>query len=243
MKLLRHARLLVERLLRVQITNLQHLFPYREPRPTDVSNVEILADPGFRDAVNTALPYTFLDTARLANLWQMAQSSNPAGCAVEVGSYRGGSALVIGRAVPDRTVYVCDSFQGFGEQVIDRRLDPLFNPSQFRDVTADSVRRLLGREAPNCTVIEGFFPASDTQGAVRNVSFAHIDVDLHAAVRDCLNHLAPLALPRALFILDDARRGTPGVDLAVTEFLETHPDWLALPLYPSQTLLLKSGHP
>jgi hypothetical protein len=54
---------------------------------------------------------------------------------IEVGSYKGGGAIHISNSCPDRTIFVCDTFEEFGDLPIDPSLDHLFARERFRDTT------------------------------------------------------------------------------------------------------------
>lgn len=233
----RRVRLLLERLLSAQITRVPTgFFPFREPRGVDVGNLAVLRDPAFRRALDLALPHTFLDTARLANLWQLCRMSNPAGAVAEIGVYRGGGALLLSQAAPGRRLFACDTFNGFQGQRLGA-LDRLFTVEQFRDSSAAQVRGLLSPHAADFRLIEGIFPDCDQAGVVDGLSFVHLDVDIHDATLACLRHVAGRCLDRALIVVDDYRRGAEGCDRAVDGFIRDHPQWAAFPLYPGQALL------
>lgn len=235
----RRVRLMLERLLSAQITRVPApFFPFREPRGVDVTNIAVLRDPAFRRALDAALPHTLLDTPRLANLWQLCRMSNPAGAVAEIGTYRGGGALLLSQAAPDRRLFVCDTFAGFKGQRLDGALDRLFTPEQFHDCSAEQVRALLTPYAADFRLIEGAFPASDPAGAVAGLSFVHLDVDIHDATLACLRRIAERCVDRALVVVDDYRRGADGCDRAVESFVREHRQWTAFPLYPGQALLV-----
>jgi hypothetical protein len=63
-------------------------------KPMDESHLEVLADPAFQASVNEVKKLTLLDTARLANLWQLCRMSNPSGSLIEIGSYKGGGRFI-----------------------------------------------------------------------------------------------------------------------------------------------------
>ena len=68
----------------------------------DRSNIEILADAEFQRSVREVEDLTLLDTARLANLWQLCRSTDLSGAMLEVGSFRGGGALHLSNCCPTR---------------------------------------------------------------------------------------------------------------------------------------------
>ena len=49
----------------------------------DESHLEVLADLKFQASVDEVKDITLLDTARLANLWQLCRMTNPAGSLIE----------------------------------------------------------------------------------------------------------------------------------------------------------------
>src|ERR1700749_3816505 len=67
--------------------------PMPHLRPLDASEVEVLHDPDFQRSCEQVMRFTVLDPPRLANLWTLARLTNSRGNIIEVGVYRGGSAL------------------------------------------------------------------------------------------------------------------------------------------------------
>lgn len=226
-----------------QVTPAVPGFPIQ--KPIDAHGVEVLADPAFQASCQQAAPYTFLDTPRLANLWQLARLTDPAGALCEIGSYRGGGALHISNACPGRRMYICEAFaQSFSR--VDPTLDSSFHADLFKDNTRAGVEALF--QGRDYRILDGFFPAScRTQGEhLPPLSFVHLDVDVYEGTRDSLAYLHPRMLPRSMIVLDDYRRRADGVMKAVAEFTAQHRTWSAFPLFPGQGILLPStwyGHP
>jgi predicted O-methyltransferase YrrM len=204
-------------------------------KPLDPREIELLADPAFQDSCRAVYALTLLDTPRLANLWQLARLSHPAGHLLEVGSYRGGSALHLSNACPDRRLFVCDSFAGF--RALDPQDDRAFNATMFRDATREDVERLFAGRGRAVTVVAGYFPESCAGLELGPLSFVHLDVDTYEATRGALAYLPPLMSERALMVVDDYQRTAKGVDRALAEFVQAHSDWALFPLFPSQALL------
>lgn len=205
-------------------------------KPIDPLGVELLADAAFQASCEEVYSLTLLDTPRLANLWQLSRLTDPAGQLIEVGAYRGGSALHLSNACPDRHLFVCDSFTGFRQ--LHPKLDRVFDAAMFKDTSREAVEALFRRRQRRATVVAGFFPESCAGLELRPLSFAHLDVDTYEATRAALAFLADKMLPRSLIVLDDYHRTADGVDAALAEFTTTHPDWTLLPLFPSQALLM-----
>jgi hypothetical protein len=106
----------------------------------DESHLEVLIDLKFQASVDDVKDITLLYTARLAILWQLCRMNNPAGSLIEVGSYKGGGAIHISNSCPDRTIFVCDTFEEFGDLPIDPSLDHLFPRERFRDTIFELVK-------------------------------------------------------------------------------------------------------
>ena len=208
-------------------------------KPIDPHGVEVLADPEFQASCRHVAPYTFLDTPRLANLWQLARLTDPAGALCEIGSYRGGGALHLSNACPNRRIYICESFaQSFGRLHPD--LDTSFTSELFKDNTRATVEALF--QGRDYRILDGFFPESCRASGVELplLSFVHLDVDVYEATRDSLEYLRTHMLPRSLIVLDDFHRKAKGVMRAVSEFNARHPDWKGFPLFPGQGVLIPS---
>jgi O-methyltransferase len=200
--------------------------------------VEILSDPEFRSSVAQVKDYTCLDIARLANLWNLARLAGP-GIFLEVGSFRGGTALHICNAIGHRgaSFYCFDPFEEGGfENLSDQ--DTCFKPSDFTDTRYEAVVKLLSSR-PNAKVIQGYFPAAAESLNLHDIAFCHLDVDVYEATKNSLDYLAPRLAARSLIVLDDINhRETPGVNTAVAEFRAGHPSFLFIPVFPVQAVLL-----
>jgi hypothetical protein len=213
---------------------------------TDPSGIDVLHDAEFRRSVDTVRPYTYLDTARLANLWQLCRLSNPQGNMLEAGVFRGGSSLHLHNCAPSRKIFLCDTFEGFGKLRIDDDLDGRFKPhpdvdpsdNGFANTSPELVRDLMSRRTSNFRMIIGCFPGSDVNNDVDNLSFAHIDFDLYASIVETLEYLDSRFIDKSVIVIDDYLRTSEGVVKAVAEFLETSRHWAAIPVYPGQGVLL-----
>jgi O-methyltransferase len=200
--------------------------------------VEMLQDKEFSASVEQVKEYTLLDIARLANLWNMVRMVGP-GAFVEVGTFRGGTALHICNAMLNRDApfYCFDPFEkGTFENISD--VDGPFIPDPFTKTRFKSVVELLSPR-PNAKVIQGYFPAAATDLNLQDIAFCHLDVDIYDATRKCLEYLAPRLAPRGIIVVDDyGVADTPGVKKAVDEFLAERPSFLLVSMFPVQALLL-----
>ncbi len=200
--------------------------------------VDLLFDPEFRRSVEQVKEYSCLDVVRLANLWTTAQLVGP-GIFVEVGSYKGGTALHICNAMRNRdsAFYCFDPFEDGGFERM-AECDAAFHPNDFRDTQYESVVRLLSSK-PNARAVRGFFPAAAEGIDLHDIAFGHIDVDIYDSTKKCLEFLAPRLSPRGVLLVDDVgHREAPGVRIALDEFLACHPSFIAIPMFPCQALVM-----
>lgn len=204
--------------------------------PLDENGVEILKDDNFLKSCKEIKPYSLLDTNRLVNLWEYCKRSNPEGAIVEIGSYKGGGALHLSNCQPNRHIYVFESFEGF--EAVDAKLDANFNMQQFKDTAQAQVENLFKSKGRNATVTPGFFPESSKKLSLPSISFVHLDVDIYKATIESLLFLDDKMMDKSFIILDDCRRSCEGVDKAVEEFIKKSKNWVYLPLFPSQGLLV-----
>jgi O-methyltransferase len=214
---------------------------YRNSKITkqmDESYLEVLDDPIFIASVDEVKKVTLLDTARLANLWQLCRLSNPAGSLIEIGSYKGGGAIHISNSCPERTIFVCDTFEGFGDLPMDPKLDHLFARERFRDTSFDFVKSHWSQKGRDVRWVQGYFPESATDVEIAGISFAHIDLDIYESTVNTLKYLRPRLMDRSVVVFDDYLRGADGVVKAAREFSEAHPDWATFPMFPGQGVML-----
>jgi O-methyltransferase len=148
--------------------------------------------------------------------------SNPSESLIEVGPYKGGGALHVSNPSPARTIFVCDTFEGFGDLPMDPRLDHLFARERFRDTNFELVKSRWAHKGRDVHWVQGYFPESAANVDISNVSFAHIDLDIYESTVKALKYLRPRLIDRSIVLFDDYLRGVDGVVKAACEFSEAH---------------------
>jgi hypothetical protein len=213
----------------------------RIEKPSDPRWLDILDDPRFRASMKEVADLSSLDTARLANLWQWCSLSEE-GAMIEVGTFRGGTALHLSNCRPWRKIFVCDTFEGFSRLTLHPRYDAGVPRTAWSNPDVAAIKALFAARQRDAVVLEGCFPDSDRNEEVRDVSFAHIDVDVYDSCRRSLEYLSRRATPSAIFVVNDYLRWkTAGIAHAVEDFIAGQSEWIALPSFPGQGLLLNSA--
>jgi O-methyltransferase len=154
----------------------------------------------------------------------------------EVGIYQGSTAKVICEAKGDKTLHLCDTFEGLPEpgeheQHVEKK--GRFACSQ------ESIQKYL-QGFPNLRLHKGFCPQS-VRGVLDDTrfSFVHLDVDLYASTKECLEYFWPRLLPGGIVISHDYSI-LDGVRRAFTEFTAgTREQVIELPT--TQCMMVKAG--
>ncbi len=156
------------------------------------------------------------DYVRLATLELLCRRlEGVPGAAAELGVYRGFFARCINRLLPERRLYLFDSFAGFAEEA---------NPSvafqaAHANTTAQKVLAIMPHPE-NVTVKPGFFPDS-LQGLEERFCLVSLDVDFARSTLDGLRYFWPrLEKGGCLLLHDWGSPGLPGVAQALRSYEE-----------------------
>lgn len=131
----------------------------------------------------------------------------PQGAIVEIGVYKGGSALMLSTLM--RPLFLYDTFEGIPYQGPDDFGNPI---GKFGDTSFEEVKALL----PEAMVIKGLFPDSIVD--MPPVGFCHADADQYESTKAILE-VMPSRMVRGGFILFDdfGVPDCPGCTRAVME--------------------------
>jgi len=154
------------------------------------------------------------DYVRLANLELICRRlENVPGAAAELGVYRGHFAKYINRLLPERKLYLFDSFEGFA----DNTGAPKSFQAAHRNTAADKVLALMPN--PDSVIIrQGFCPAS-LGGLEEKFCFVSLDVDFYQTTLDGLEYFWPRLSPGGYIMLHDwGNPALPGVAQALEDF-------------------------
>ena len=179
------------------------------------------AEKVFRDIYFETFTHSLMSRYVLQSLYNLARgAADLAGDAAEFGVYKGGSARLIAKALPEKTLHLFDTFSGTPETepALDRHL-----VGDFGDTPIEEVENYL-RDLGNIEFHQGFFP--DTAWELdKEYCFVHIDPDLYLSVQNSLLYFYPRMVSGGLLVFDDyGWEKCPGVKKALDEFMIGKPE-------------------
>ena len=151
----------------------------------------------------------------------------------EVGVFQGCSARLMSLASDGRPLHLFDTFAGLPEpehHETDRMRRGHYSAS------LEGVRAFLA-DRPDVSFHPGTFPETAQPCAEQRFSFVHLDVDLKAGTRACLEFFYPRLVPGGIILTHDYSY-LPGVQEAFDEFLVARPERV-MELPSSQAMLIK----
>lgn len=156
------------------------------------------------------------DYVRLATLELLCRRvAGVKGAAAELGVYRGYFARCINQLLPDRRLYLFDSFEGFGEEA---QATEAFQAAH-RNTAVDKVLAIMPHPGM-ITVKPGFFPES-LGGLEDRFCLVSLDVDFFQGTLEGLRYFWPrLERGGYLLIHDWGNPGLPGVSSALACYEE-----------------------
>ena len=182
-------------------TLLEALLPRQQVVPTPVSLWDSLLPP-------EALGSDYVRLAALELLCRRLQGVP--GAAAELGVYRGGFARCINQLLPERKLYLFDSFQGFAP---DSGAGEAFQAAHENTSAAQVLSALPYPE--QAVVKPGFFPES-LDGLEETFCLVSLDVDFEGATLEGLRYFCPRLSPGGYLLLHDwGNPALPGVARAL----------------------------
>ena len=143
------------------------------------------------------------------------------GVMAEVGVYKGGTARILAKTCPHKTLYLFDTFSGMPQ--VKAQIDK-HSEGDFADTSLVKVKNFLA-DCNNVKFFPGFFPASADRDEKARFCLVHIDVDIYQSVKDSLDFFYGWMVQGGVMILDDYEwHACPGVKKAVSDFLRDKPE-------------------
>jgi O-methyltransferase len=152
----------------------------------------------------------------LALALQTIERERVSGDLAEVGVWRGATSMFLHSQMPERPLYLFDTFAGFpGESDAD---------SRFRDTSVDVVRRRIGDNS-NVVLGVGTFPDTTVGMESERFAFVSLDADKYAPTLAGLEFFYSRMAPGGYIFIHDynSPESEHGVSRAVNEFLQGKP--------------------
>lgn len=153
------------------------------------------------------------------------------GDVAECGVYQGSTLIPTGLFLYQnkisKTLFGCDSFEGFNEDVLAEISlggadDPQKKLGGFGDTSYSVLKKKLQRLGLNEQVqlVKGYFEKSLPELSDRRFSFVHLDCDLYDSYKTCLEFFYPRLEQGGIILFDEYNDAAwPGCNKAVDEFL------------------------
>ena len=166
-----------------------------------------ITDLDFQKIHSKIKSHTLVDHYRLYELWQLCeQLKHVEGDVLEVGVWRGGSAVLIANRFASLNiqlaVYAADTFKGVVKVT---EADPSYKGGEHHETSVDIVQ-FLAHEINHkpIEILAGIFP-DDTGDVIANNRFrlVHIDVDIYQSGKDVLEWVWPRLNIGGVVVFDD----------------------------------------
>jgi O-methyltransferase len=172
--------------------------------------------------------YNSVDLVRLCLLVEnvrQLEREGIEGSVAELGVYKGTTAKVLHTLLPQRRLYLFDTFEGFDAHDLTFERGKSAAAAAFRDVSYEAVRALLGA-SPLIMFCKGHFPATTAAvPAGEQFALVHLDADLFKPTLDALEYFYPRMAPGGFMIMHDySSLAWPGVADAVDSFFNNKPE-------------------
>lgn len=215
---------------------------WKKIRIQEISGFKELADKVIADK-RSLLYYDRLYILYQA-LWNVRHLAQDDVSIAEIGVYRGGGSYFIastaqqlfGRQLKFHSI---DTFEGHPDDIAAD--DDSHWPGKFGDTSFEEVKKYLSG-FPNVIVHKGRFEDRCSALAQEKFCFAHVDVDIYAPTRACLEFFAERLLVGGVIVADDYGFTTcEGSKQAVDEFVAGRSNYLKFHLETGQILLVRVG--
>ena len=198
-------------------------------------------EPAFSSAFQKYKSRIDMDERRAHVLYSFARSCvGVPGKYAEVGSHRGGSAMLVSLASENnKELFLFDTFEGFPETTPDQDLD-VWKKGEMSDVNIDDVKAFLVDR--RVRFFQGVFPET-AQGIDETEAFAfvHLDTDLYESTLEGCRFFYSRMSPSSILLVDDYGMVLfPGVRSAVKIFESEIPE-IGTYLPTGQYMFIKKG--
>lgn len=141
----------------------------------------------------------------------------------ELGVYRGNTARLMHHYLPERKLYLFDTFAGFAEkdmQVEARETGRPTKATEFSATSLELARKNIAAQNDNVEFFPGYFPESVPDFLrQRSFAFVNLDADLYEPILAGLRFFYERTVPGGFILVHDFN-SWPGARKAVREFFK-----------------------
>ncbi|HUA13561.1 MAG TPA: TylF/MycF/NovP-related O-methyltransferase [Candidatus Sulfotelmatobacter sp.] len=171
-----------------------HSYPYDSPW---------LDEKEFSRIYKSIRRHTLVDRNRCYALYLLAQQTKKIpGNILEVGTWRGGTAGIFTKTVPDKTVYLADTFEG----VVKSSSWEHYVDGAHSDASEEGVKELLDKKlkVSNYKILKGVFP-EDTGHFIDDQKFSlvYLDLDVYKSTKDAFEYVWDKVSKYGIVVFDD----------------------------------------
>lgn len=185
-----------------------------------VSTMKDLGRPRHLDVLRGEYTNEYLRLSQLDLAIDEIKANSVPGDLAELGVYKGAFAKLLNATLPDRTLYLFDTFEGFDkkEEQIDSEVYGTTAQRDFTDTSVDFVLKQMPHPE-KCVPRKGLFPATAAGLEDSRFCFVSLDADLYAPIMAGLDFFFDRLSPGGfIFVHDYNYAEFPGAKAAVTEF-------------------------
>jgi len=145
----------------------------------------------------------------------------------ELGVFRGSTARLIHHYLPERKLYLFDTFAGFDERDVrieNKQTGLKTKSAEFAETSVEMTRRNIAPQNDNVQFFPGYFPQSVPAFLnQRTFALVHLDADLYEPMLAALNFFYDKMAPGGIILAHDFN-SWPGARLAVQDFFKDKPE-------------------
>lgn len=154
----------------------------------------------------------------------------------EVGVYQGGSAKLLAKTLPDKTIYLFDTFTGMPPTDPEHDMIPA---GIFAETSLGKVESFLA-DCPNVSFHPGWFPETAIPIEDKRFSFVHVDGDIYQTTQDAISFFYPRMTKGGIMAFHDyVQHDCPGVREAIHDFFDSAPETIIF-TPPRQCFIVKT---
>lgn len=171
-----------------------HSYPYDAPW---------IDDKQFSKLYDKMHKNTLVDRTRCYGLYLIAQQiKNVPGDVLEVGTWRGGTAAILTAVLPNKTVYLADTFTG----VVKSSDWEHYTDQAHNDTSQELVENFLDKDMriSNYEILTGIFPEqTGNQLSAEKLALVYLDLDVYLSTKDAFNYVWKRISRGGIVVFDD----------------------------------------